>query len=85
MPGRRRNPHLALAALIAAGLHGVDHELALEPELTGSAYTSDKPRVPSTLGAAAAAFDGCAVARGAFGDEVVDHYVNAARAEPHGL
>jgi glutamine synthetase len=81
VPGGDVNPYLALAALIAAGLHGLEYEEALEPELTGSAYTSDKPRVPSTLGAAAAAFDGSAVARGAFGDEVVDHYVNAARVE----
>src|SRR4051812_33480176 len=81
VPGGDVNPYLALSALIAAGLHGVDHELALEPELTGSAYTSAKPRVPATLRAAAALFDESTVARAALGDEVVDHYLNGARVE----
>ena len=35
--------------MIAAGLHGIDNELELEPALEGNAYTSDKPRVPTTL------------------------------------
>src|SRR5215216_6836400 len=41
------NPYLALSALIAGGLHGIDHELALEPAYEGNAYVSDKPRVPA--------------------------------------
>ena len=81
VPGGDVNPYLALAAIIAAGLHGVDGELPLEPELRGNAYASDKARVPSTLRDAAAAFDGSVLARSAFGDEVVDHYVHAARVE----
>ena len=75
------NPYLAVAALIAAGLHGVENELPLEEPVTGNAYTSDKPRVPSTLRDAADLLEGSEVARTAFGQEVVDHYVNAARVE----
>jgi len=81
LPGGDANPYLTLAALIAGGLHGVDAGLELEPELVGNAYVSDKPRVPTTLRDAAQLFDESAVARGAFGDEVIDHYVNMGRVE----
>jgi glutamine synthetase len=81
VPGGDVNPYLALAALIAAGLHGIEHELALEPELIGSAYEADKPRVPSTLRDAAERFSASAVAKAAFGEDVVAHYANAARVE----
>ena len=46
VPGGDVNPYLALAAIIAAGLHGVDKGLALEDEFTGNAYAADKPSVP---------------------------------------
>jgi glutamine synthetase len=81
VPGADVNPYLALSALIAAGLHGMDHELELEPAFEGNAYLSDKPRVPSTLRDAAALFEESAIAREAFGDEVVAHYLNYARVE----
>jgi glutamine synthetase len=81
LPGADVNPYLALAAMIAAGLHGMDSELELEPAYDGNAYESDKPRVPATLRDARDAFAGSAVARAAFGDEVVDHYLNNARVE----
>ena len=81
LPGADVNPHLALSAMIAAGLHGIDGGLELEPETTGNAYTADAPRVPTTLREARELFDGSAVARAAFGDEVVDHYLNNARVE----
>jgi glutamine synthetase len=81
VPGADVNPYLALAALIAAGLHGMDSELELEPAFEGNAYTSDKPRVPSTLREAAGLFGESRVAREAFGDEVVEHYLNYARVE----
>ena len=81
MPGADVNPYLALSALIAAGLHGMDEELELEPAFEGNAYASDKPRVPSTLRDAAALFEQSAVAREAFGDEVIAHYLNYARVE----
>lgn len=81
LPGADVNPYLALAAMIAAGLHGVDEELELEPAFVGNAYESDKPRVPHTLSAARDLFSQSEVARAAFGQEVVDHYLNRARVE----
>ncbi|MGI8662102.1 MAG: glutamine synthetase family protein [Acidimicrobiales bacterium] len=81
VPGGDVNPYLALAALIAAGLHGIDNELPLEPAHVGNAYEADKPRVPSTLRDAAERFASSDVAKAAFGEEVVAHYGNAARVE----
>jgi glutamine synthetase len=81
MPGADVNPYLALAAMIAAGLHGVDAGLELEPPFEGNAYESDKPRVPGTMYAARDLFAGSEVARDAFGQDVVDHYLNRARIE----
>jgi glutamine synthetase len=81
LAGADVNPYLALAALIAGGLHGVDHELELEPAFEGNAYLSDKPRVPSTLREASELFGASPIAREAFGEEVVAHYLNNARVE----
>ncbi|RSN18674.1 glutamine synthetase [Streptomyces sp. WAC 05977] len=81
VPGGDVNPYLAVAALIAAGLHGIENELELEPEFQGNAYGSGKPTVPTTLRESAALLDGSELARSAFGDEVVDHYLNAAKIE----
>ena len=81
LPGADVNPYLALAAMIAAGLHGVENELSLEAPLEGNAYESDKPHVPSNMYAARDLFAASAVAREAFGQEVVDHYLNHARVE----
>jgi len=80
--GSDLNPYMALSAIIAAGLHGVDNELTLEPMYEGNAYhATDKPRLPTTLRDARDLFATSEVARAAFGDEVVDHYVNAADVE----
>ncbi|WP_304523848.1 glutamine synthetase family protein [Actinokineospora sp. PR83] len=81
VPGGDVNQYLAVSALIAAGLHGIENELPLEDAFTGNAYASGRPTVPRTLRDAAALLDGSAVARAAFGDDVVDHYLNAARVE----
>jgi glutamine synthetase len=81
VPGGDVNPYLALSALIAGGLHGVDQGLELEPILDGNAYTADKPHVPATLRHARELFAGSDVAREAFGDEVVAHYLNNADVE----
>jgi glutamine synthetase len=81
IPGADVNPYLALAAVIAAGLDGVDRELELEPALEGNAYVSDKPEVPKTLQQARDLFAGSEVARAAFGEEVVAHYLNMADVE----
>ncbi|WP_067690068.1 glutamine synthetase family protein [Nocardia jejuensis] len=81
VPGGDVNPYLAVAATIAAGLHGVQQELELEPEFQGNAYLSDRPRVPRTLRDAAQLFGESTIARQAFGQDVVAHYRNAARVE----
>ncbi len=75
------NPYLAIAALVAAGLHGIDNELPLDPEFVGNAYESGGPRVPATLRDATRRFEESKVAAGAFGADVVEHYLNAARVE----
>ncbi len=81
LPGADVNPHLAVAAMIAAGLHGLDSELKLEPATKGSAYEGSHPHVPHSMRAARDLFDGSEVARRSFGGEVVDHYVHRADIE----
>jgi glutamine synthetase len=81
VPGADANPYLALAAMLAGGLYGIENELTLEPELIGSAYDSDAEHVPSSLAAARDRFAGSKLARTAFGDEVVEHYTNMADVE----
>jgi len=81
IPGGDVNPYLAFAALIASGLHGLEQELEAPPPLEGNAYESDAERFPSTLRDAIAALETGAMARAAFGDQDVDHYLNYARTE----
>jgi glutamine synthetase len=80
--GADLNPHLAFAALIAAGLAGIEEGLELPPPSEGDAYLDEGlPEVPKTLREATALLDGSAMLRGAFGDDVIDHYVHTARWE----
>lgn len=81
VPGGDVNQYLAVAALIAAGLHGIEQELELEDLFVGNAYESDVARVPASLRESAELFAGSEVAREAFGEEVVAHYLNNARVE----
>ena len=81
LPGGDVNPYLALAAMLAGGLHGIEHELELEPETEGNAYHSGKQQVPRTLRDARDAFASSEIARKVLGDEVVDHYTNMADVE----
>ncbi|MGY4860078.1 glutamine synthetase family protein [Cryobacterium sp. AP23] len=81
VPGGDVNQYLAVSALIAAGLYGIENKLELDDVFVGNAYDSNAPRVPATLRDAAALFAESTVAREAFGDEVVDHYLNNARIE----
>ena len=81
IPGGDVNPYLGFAALIAAGLHGIERELPLPAPLEGNAYESDAERFPSTLREAVAALEDGVMARAAFGDDVVDHYLNYGRTE----
>jgi glutamine synthetase len=81
VPGGDVNQYLAVAALIAGGLYGIEHELELEPIFEGNAYGSDAPRVPTSLREAAALFGESEIAKQAFGTDVVEHYLNNARIE----
>ena len=80
-PGGDVNQYLAVAALIAGGLHGIDQGMELPEPCAGNAYAGDAQRLPTTLAEAAELFAGSAIAREAFGDEVVEHYLNNARVE----
>ncbi|NBE92466.1 glutamine synthetase [Nonomuraea sp. KC401] len=81
VPGGDVNPYLAVAGLVAAGLHGIDNELPLEDAFEGNAYDSGAETVPHTLRDALPLFEGSKLAREAFGEDVVEHYVNNARVE----
>jgi glutamine synthetase len=81
VPGGDVNPYLALAAMIAGGLYGLDHDLELGLELTGNVHPSDFPSIPRTLREARQAFASSQTARAAFGDDVVNHYTTMADVE----
>lgn len=81
LPGGDVNPYLAIAAIVAAGLDGIERGLPLPPPTVGNAYAGDADRVPATLRDAAVRFGHSELARKAFGDEVVEHYLNMARVE----
>ncbi|WP_275408941.1 glutamine synthetase family protein [Sphaerimonospora thailandensis] len=81
VPGGDVNPYLAVAAMIAAGLRGIDLELPLEEPFAGNAYAAGAETVPATLRDALTLWEGSEIARDAFGKDVVDHYANNARIE----
>ncbi|PRH79505.1 glutamine synthetase [Streptomyces solincola] len=81
LPGGDVNPYLAVAGLVAAGLYGVENKLELPDACEGNAYTAGLPTVPSTLREAAELWESSPIAKAAFGDEVVAHYLNMARVE----
>jgi glutamine synthetase len=82
VPGGDVNPYLAVAAMIAAGLRGVDDELPLAEALPGNAYTAPGiAHVPGTLREAADLLAASSFARETLGEDVVEHYLNAARVE----
>jgi glutamine synthetase len=82
IPGADANPYLAFAALLAAGLHGIEEQLELEPAFTGDAYKGkDIREIPKTLREAIVCLERSEPMRAAFGDAVVEHYLHAARWE----
>ncbi|MFF3792368.1 glutamine synthetase family protein [Streptomyces sp. NPDC001981] len=81
LPGGDVNPHLAVAGLIAAGLHGIEQKLELPEPCEGNAYTAAYDHVPTTLREAAGLWEKSDLAKAAFGDDVVAHYRNMARVE----
>ncbi|PYJ05763.1 MAG: glutamine synthetase [Verrucomicrobia bacterium] len=82
MPGADANPYLAYAAMLAAGMAGVEEQLDCGQEYHGNAYSDPAlPALPKSLHEAAALLDKSKLARRAFGDAVVDFYVHTARLE----
>lgn len=82
IPGSDVNPYLACAALLAAGLDGIEKKMELEPEMKGDMYHAGGVReIPRNLREAADLLEGSAMLRQAFGDDVVEHYTHAARWE----
>jgi glutamine synthetase len=82
VPGADANAYLAFAATLAAGLHGIEEKLELEPAITGNLYEMENVRdVPKTLREALEALDRSTVLRKAFGDEVIEHYLHTGRWE----
>ena len=80
--GADLNPYLAFAALIAAGLAGIDEKLELQKPFVGDAYQADKlPEIPKTLREATETLTKSKMLRQALGDDVIDHYVHTARWE----
>ncbi|MEO8241149.1 MAG: glutamine synthetase family protein [bacterium] len=82
IPGSDVNPYLTCAALLAAGLEGIEQKMVLEPEMKGDMYQAGSVReIPHNLREAADLLEGSAMLRKAFGDDVVEHYVHNARWE----
>ncbi|MFF5158770.1 glutamine synthetase family protein [Streptomyces sp. NPDC000348] len=81
LPGGDVNPYLAVAGMVAAGLYGIEQKLQLPDPCPGNAYTAGFEHVPTTLREAAGLWENSAIAKAAFGDEVVAHYRNMARVE----
>jgi glutamine synthetase len=81
-PGGDMNAYLTYAAMIGAGLYGIEHKLELPPEYKGNGYVATGvPRMPRALWEAIIELERSEAAREIFGDEVVAHYLNAARVE----
>jgi glutamine synthetase len=81
--GADLNPYLAFAALLAAGLDGIEKKMTLEPAFSGDAYDPSKKlrEIPKTLRDATALLDSSKFLRAVMGDEVIDHYVHTAKWE----
>ena len=79
--GSDMNPYLAMAAMLAAGIRGIEDKLTLEPPFKGDAYEGDVGHIPGTLRDAAETLRNSAMLREAMGDWVIDHYTRAAEVE----
>jgi glutamine synthetase len=82
IPGADVNPYLGFAALLAAGLDGIDKEADPGPELIGNAYAAGEAEpFPSSLREAVEGWEASDFAKSAFGEEVWGHYLNYGRTE----
>ena len=81
-PGGDMNAYLTYAAMMGAGLYGIEHELPLDPEFKGNGYlATGVERMPRALYEAIGELERSEAAVEIFGQDVVDHYLNAARVE----
>ena len=81
VPGADVNPYLAIAAMLAAGIAGIEEKIEPPAPMVGDAYEGSAEHIPTSLRDATAALDGSKMLRAAFGDAVIDHYARAARWE----
>ncbi|HEX8242779.1 MAG TPA: glutamine synthetase family protein [Longimicrobium sp.] len=82
LPGGDANPYLSYAAIVGAGLYGIRHQIEPPGEFHGNGYAATGvPRIPRALWEAARLLEESTIAREIFGDDVVEHYANAARVE----
>jgi glutamine synthetase len=82
IPGSDMNPYLGQAALLAAGMKGIEDRLVLAPATKGDVYDDDAViHIPRTLRDATSALRGSAMLRQAMGDDVIDHYTRCAEWE----
>jgi glutamine synthetase len=82
IPGADVNPYLGYAALLAAGLDGIERRADPGPELVGNAYEeAEAEAFPSSLREAVELWEGSDFAREAFGEDVWRHYLNYGRTE----
>jgi glutamine synthetase len=82
VPGADVNPYLAYAAMLAAGLDGIENEIEPPPMFAGDVYAAaELPRVPRTLRDGLELFANSDFAKLAFGSEVVEHYSHFFRIE----
>jgi glutamine synthetase len=82
IPGADANPYLAFAALLAAGLDGIENKTDPGPELKGNAYEAGEAEAfPSSLREAVANWEKSDFAKKAFGDAVYKHYLNYGQLE----
>ena len=75
-PGADVNPYLAMAAVLAAGIHGVEQNLKLtaKPIHGTNVGAENIPRAPRTLIETTRIFRDSEVARDFFGNDFVDHF-----------
>jgi glutamine synthetase len=82
IPGADANPYLAMAALLAAGLDGIENKTDPGPELKGNAYEAGEAEAfPSSLREAVGLWEKSAFAPKAFGEMVHKHYLNYGKLE----
>jgi glutamine synthetase len=79
--GADLNPYVALAAMLTAGLAGVEQQMALPEAVQGNAYREGLPQIPRRMSEAIAAAEHSDGLRQAWGASVLAHWVQAARWE----